>query len=63
MLDFEIEIETLHDISGKLPIVYNFELCCFAVDTSFKKDKSYLLNIIEYLGKSNLEVVGSIYDK
>lgn len=63
MLDYEIKIETLQDISGKLHIAYDVTTCCFAVDTSFIKDRSYLINMIEYLGKSNLEVIGSIYDK
>lgn len=44
------------------PVVYDVNQCCFSVDNSFKKDGSRLVNIIDYFGVENLEVVGNIYE-
>ena len=50
------------DISGKYPVVYDVNQCCFCVDNSFKKDGSSLVNIIDYFGVENLEVIGNVYE-
>ena len=34
----------------------------FAIDNSFKKDGSNLVNFVEYFGIENLEVVGNTFD-
>lgn len=62
LLDYEIELESQQDISGKLPVVYDSSKCQFSVDNSFKKDGSSLVNFVEYFGIENLEVVGNIHD-
>ena len=51
-----------NDISGWYPVVYDPKTCQFCVDNSFKKDGSNLVNIIEYFGIDNIEVVGNIYE-
>ena len=62
LLDYEIELESQQDISGKLPVVYDSSKCQFSVDNSFKKDGSSLVNFVEYFGIENIEVVGNIHD-
>ena len=51
-----------NDISGYHPVVYDPKTCQFCVDNSFKKDGSNLVNIVEYFGIDNIEVVGNIYE-
>ena len=51
-----------NDISGYLPVVFCQKKAQWCVDNSFKKDGSHLVNIVEYLGIENLEVVGNIYE-
>lgn len=51
------------DISGKFPVVFCTETAQWSVDISFKKDGGYLVNIIEYLGIENLEVIGNIHEE
>lgn len=50
-----------NDISGYYPVVYDPKTCQFCIDNSFKKDGSHLVNIVEYFGIDNIEVVGNIY--
>ena len=54
-------IEEGNDISGYHPVVYDPKTCQFCIDNSFKKNGSSLVNIIEYFGIDNIEVVGNIY--
>ena len=61
LLDVEFD-ENNNDISGKFPVVYDSSKCQFAIDNSFKKDGSSLVNFIEYFGVENLEIVGNIHD-
>ena len=61
LLDVEFD-ENNNDISGKFPVVYDSSKCQFAIDNSFKKDGSSLVNFIEYFGVENLEIVGNIFD-
>ena len=61
LLDVEFD-ESGNDISGKFPIVYDSSKCQFAIDNSFKKDGSNLVNLVEYFGIENLEVIGNIHD-
>ena len=61
LLDVEFD-ENGNDISGKFPVVYDSSKCQFAIDNSFKKDGSSLVNFIEYFGVENLEIVGNIHD-
>lgn len=61
LLDVEFD-ENNNDVSGKFPVVYDPTKCQFAIDNSFKKDGSSLVNFIEYFGIENLEVVGNIHD-
>ena len=61
LLDVEFD-ENGNDISGKFPVVYDYSKCQFAIDNSFKKDGSNLVNFVEYFGIENLEVVGNICD-
>lgn len=51
-----------NDISGFYPVVYDIKTCQFCIDNSFKKDGKSLVNIIEYFGIENIEVVGNIYE-
>lgn len=62
LLDYEIELESQQDISGKFPVVYDSSKCQFSIDNSFKKDGSNLVNFVEYFDVENLEVVGNIHD-
>lgn len=61
LIDVEFD-ENNNDISGKFPVVYDSSKCQFAIDNSFKKDGSSLVNIIEYFGVENLKIVGNIHD-
>ena len=61
LLDVEFD-EDGNNISGKFPVVYDYSKCQFAIDNSFKKDGSNLVNFVEYFGIENLEVVGNICD-
>ena len=61
LIDVEFD-ENNNDISGKFPVVYDSSKCQFAIDNSFKKDGSSLVNFIEYFGVENLEIVGNIHD-
>ena len=61
LLDVEFD-ENGNNISGKFPVVYDYSKCQFAIDNSFKKDGSNLVNFVEYFGIENLEVVGNICD-
>ena len=61
LLDVEFD-ENNNDISDKFPVVYDSSKCQFAIDNSFKKDGSSLVNFIEYFGVENLKVVGNIHD-
>ena len=60
LLDVEFD-ENGNNISSKFPVVYDYSKCQFAIDNSFKKDGSNLVNFVEYFGIENLEVVGNIY--
>lgn len=51
-----------NDISSELQVVFCQNTAQFCVDNSFKKDNSSLVNIVEYLGVENLEVIGNIYE-
>lgn len=51
-----------NDISGYYPVVYDYKTCQFCIDNSLKKDGSHLVNIIEYFGSDNIEVIGNIYE-
>lgn len=51
-----------NDISGYYPVVYDQKNCQYCVDNSYKKDGSSLVNIVEYFGIDNIEVVGNIYE-
>ena len=61
LLDVEFD-EDGNNISGKFPVVYDYSKYQFAIDNSFKKDGSNLVNFVEYFGIENLEVVGNICD-
>ena len=61
LLDVEFD-ENGNNISGKFPVVYDYSKCQFAIDNSFKKDGSNLVNFVEYFGIENLAVVGNICD-
>ena len=61
LLDVEFD-ENGNNISSKFPVVYDYSKCQFAIDNSFKKDGSSLVNFVEYFGIENLEVVGNICD-
>ena len=61
LLDVEFD-ENGNNISSKFPVVYDYSKCQFAIDNSFKKDGSNLVNFVEYFGIENLEVVGNIHD-
>jgi len=61
LIDVEFD-ENNNDISGKFPVVYDSSKCQFAIDNSFKKDGSSLVNFIEYFGVENLKIVGNIHD-
>lgn len=62
LLDYEIDPETKEDISLQHPVVYDTINCQFTIDNSYKRDGSSLVNIVEYFGINNLEVVGNIYE-
>ena len=61
LLDVDFD-ENGNNISSKFPVVYDYSKCQFAIDNSFKKDGSSLVNFVEYCGIENLEVVGNICD-
>ena len=61
LLDVEFD-ENNNNISGKFPVVYDSNKCQFAIDNSFKKDGSSLVNFIEYFGVENLIVIGNIHE-
>ena len=61
LIDVEFD-ENGNNISSKFPVVYDHSKCQFAIDNSFKKDGSNLVNFVEYFGIENLEVVGNICD-
>lgn len=61
LLDVEFD-ENGNDISGKFPVIYDTYKCQFSIDNSFKKDGSNLVNLVEYFGIENLEVIGNIHD-
>ena len=61
LLDVDFD-ENGNNISSKFPVVYDYSKCQFAIDNSFKKDGSSLVNFVEYFGIEKLEVVGNICD-
>ena len=61
LIDVEIDEEG-NDISGRLPVVSCEKTGQWCVDNSYAKDGSHLVNIIEYLGEENLEVIGNIFE-
>ena len=63
LFDLEIDRETQIDLSSKHPVVYDNCHACFCVDTSFLKNGSYLVPILQYFTREQLEVIGNIHDK
>ena len=69
LFDLEIDRETQEDLSSKHPVVYDSETAMFLIDTSFKKDGSYLTKIlgdfekVGYFSNEQLEVKGNIHDE
>jgi len=46
----------------KLPVIWDNEKLCWAVDTSFAGDGSYSQPIADFFGDTELEVIGNIWD-
>lgn len=63
LFDLEIDRETQADLSNKHPVIYNEKTVTYCVDTSFKKNWTYLVPILGYFTREQLEVRGSIHDK
>lgn len=61
LLDIEFDEEG-NDISGIYPVVYCAEIGAWCVDNSYAKNGSSLVNMTDYFGKENLEVIGNIYE-
>lgn len=49
-------------IEDYVTVVWDSENGQWAVDNSFKKDGSSYTNLIDYIGKDNLEIIGNIHD-
>lgn len=61
LIDREIDDEG-NDISGYYPVVYDEKTGSYCVDNSYYKNNSHLVNMVEYFGLENLEVVGNVFD-
>lgn len=61
LIDREITEDGI-DISSHCPVVYDVKTGSYCIDNSYYKDHQHLVNMVEYFGLENLEIVGNIFD-
>jgi uncharacterized phage protein (TIGR01671 family) len=61
LIDREITEDGI-DISSYYPVVYNVKSGSYCIDNSYYNDNQNLVNMVEYFGLENLEIVGNIFD-
>jgi uncharacterized phage protein (TIGR01671 family) len=61
LIDREIT-EDGTDISSHFPVVYDVKTGSYSIDNSYYKEHQHLVNMVQYFGLENLEVVGNIFD-
>lgn len=63
--DILIDRETTEDgenISSNCPVVFDTKTGSYCIDNSYYKNNQHLVNMVEYFGLENLEVVGNVTD-
>lgn len=63
--DILIDRETTEDgidISSHCPVIYDTKTGSYCIDNSYYKDNQHLVNMVEYFGLENLEVVGNTFE-
>jgi hypothetical protein len=61
LIDREITEDGI-DISSYCPVIYNEATGSYCIDNSYYKNVQHLVNMVEYFGIGNLEVVGNVFE-